>query len=103
MLWPQRKTLSPSGKLVARQLGLVDRLPEVERRAVVRRLDAAHRLGADTVQGDDQKRTLTPAEAIRRGADYLVIGRPIRMAEDPIFAAEQIIGEISAGLRMRGR
>ena len=59
--------------------------------------------GADTVQGDDQKRTLTPAEAIRRGADYLVIGRPIRMAEDPIFAAEQIIGEISAGLRMRGR
>ena len=59
--------------------------------------------GADMVQGDDQKRTLTPAEAIRRGADYLVIGRPIRMAEDPIFAAEQIIGEISAGLRMRGR
>ena len=59
--------------------------------------------GADTVQGDDQKRTLTPAEAIRRGADYLVIGRPIRMAEDPVVAAEQIIGEISAGLRMRGR
>ena len=59
--------------------------------------------GADTVQGDDQKRTLTPAEAIRRGADYLVIGRPIRMAEDPVFAAEQIIGEISAGLRMRER
>jgi orotidine-5'-phosphate decarboxylase len=57
----------------------------------------------DTVQGDDQKRTLTPLEAIRRGADYLVIGRPIRMAEDPILAAEQIIGEISAGLRTRER
>jgi orotidine-5'-phosphate decarboxylase len=59
--------------------------------------------GTDAVQGDDQKRTLTPMEAIRRGADYLVIGRPIRMAEDPIFAAEQIIEEISAGLRRRGR
>jgi orotidine-5'-phosphate decarboxylase len=56
---------------------------------------------ADTVRDDDQKRTLTADEAIRRGADYLVVGRPIRMADDPISAAEQIIEKISAGLRMR--
>lgn len=59
--------------------------------------------GADPVQGDDQKRTLSPLEAIRSGADYLVIGRPIRMAENPIVAAEQVIGEISAGLQARER
>lgn len=58
---------------------------------------------AETVRDDDQKRTLTAEEAIRNGADYLVVGRPIRMADDPVFAAEQMIGEISAGLRMRER
>lgn len=57
---------------------------------------------ASAVKGDDQKRTMTPGEAICSGADYLVVGRPIRMAEDPIFAAEQIIGEISTSLQMRG-
>ena len=57
--------------------------------------------GVGNVTGDDQKRTLTPGEAIQRGADYLVVGRPIRMADDPVFAAEQIIGEISAGLQIR--
>lgn len=43
---------------------------------------------------DDQKRTLTPSEAIRQGADYLVIGRPITGAPDPVSAVEQILGEI---------
>lgn len=56
---------------------------------------------AGVVKNDDQKRTMTPGEAICSGADYLVVGRPIRMADDPIFAAEQMISEISAGLRMR--
>ena len=43
---------------------------------------------------DDQKRVMTPAEAVKAGADYLVIGRPISAAPDPIMAAEAIIDEI---------
>jgi len=35
-------------------------------------------------KGDDQKRIMTPAEAIAQGADYLVIGRPITQADDPV-------------------
>ncbi len=44
---------------------------------------------------DDQLRTATPQEAIRRGADYLVIGRPITRASDPVGAAERILAELS--------
>ena len=43
---------------------------------------------------DDQKRIMTPAEAMRAGSDYLVIGRPISAAADPLKAAEAIIEEI---------
>lgn len=44
---------------------------------------------------DDQKRVLSPAQAIAAGADYLVVGRPIRDAGDPRAAATAIIKEIS--------
>jgi orotidine-5'-phosphate decarboxylase len=50
---------------------------------------------AGTAAGD-QKRTGTPAEAIKDGADYLVVGRPIRDAQDPVAAAEAIEKEISS-------
>jgi orotidine-5'-phosphate decarboxylase len=43
---------------------------------------------------DDQKRVMTPAEAVKAGADYLVIGRPISSANDPVRATETIIEEI---------
>jgi orotidine-5'-phosphate decarboxylase len=43
---------------------------------------------------DDQKRTLTAAAAISAGADYLVVGRPILTAADPIAAARAIVTEI---------
>ena len=43
---------------------------------------------------DDQKRTVSAEQALRDGADYLVVGRPIRDAIDPKAAAEQIQGEI---------
>jgi orotidine-5'-phosphate decarboxylase len=42
----------------------------------------------------DQKRVATPAEAIRNGADYLVVGRPVTQAPDPRAAADAIVAEI---------
>jgi orotidine-5'-phosphate decarboxylase len=44
---------------------------------------------------DDQKRTLSPREAITRGATYIVVGRPITAAADPVAAARRIVDEIS--------
>ncbi len=43
---------------------------------------------------DDQKRITTPAMAIKSGSDYIVIGRPIRDAKDPIEAAKRVAEEI---------
>ena len=43
---------------------------------------------------DDQKRVMTPAEAIKYGADYLVIGRPILQADDKILATKKFLEEI---------
>lgn len=48
---------------------------------------------------DDQKRVTTPGEAISAGADFLVIGRPISAAPDPVTAAEMILEEMTAALR----
>lgn len=47
----------------------------------------------------DQKRIMTPAAAIRAGADYLVVGRPIRDAADPRAMAQAIQTEIAEALR----
>jgi orotidine-5'-phosphate decarboxylase len=47
----------------------------------------------------DQKRALTPADAIAAGADYLVVGRPILEASDPNAAVEAIVAEIAAAQR----
>ena len=43
---------------------------------------------------DDQRRILTPAQAIAQGSDYLVIGRPISQAQDPAKALAQIVAEL---------
>jgi orotidine-5'-phosphate decarboxylase len=43
---------------------------------------------------DDQARVMTPAEAIQAGADYVVIGRPIKEAPDPLKATQKILQEI---------
>lgn len=51
---------------------------------------------------DDQKRVTTPAEAIAAGADYLVIGRPISAAPDPMAAAQKILAEIAGALPQDG-
>ena len=47
-------------------------------------------------QLNDQRRVMTPADALRNGADYLVIGRPITAAEDPLSALLEIQAEIDA-------
>jgi orotidine-5'-phosphate decarboxylase len=51
--------------------------------------------------GDDQKRVWTAKDAIECGADYIVVGRPIRTAEDPVYQAEKIVQEIAEGLAIR--
>ena len=45
---------------------------------------------------NDQKRVMTPNQALEEGADYLVIGRPITAADDPAAAAQQIVTALAA-------
>jgi orotidine-5'-phosphate decarboxylase len=44
--------------------------------------------------GHDQARILTPEEAVERGADYLVVGRPITSSPDPAAAARAILATV---------
>ncbi len=55
------------------------------------------RLGGHSA--DDQRRIATPAEAARRGADLLVIGRPLRDAADPVRTAQDIAAELAQAAR----
>ncbi|MEX1033603.1 MAG: orotidine-5'-phosphate decarboxylase [Cellvibrionaceae bacterium] len=48
-------------------------------------------------EANDQRRTLTPAEAIAAGSDYLVIGRPITAAADPAQACTDILASVNGG------
>jgi orotidine-5'-phosphate decarboxylase len=48
-----------------------------------------------SAQHDDQKRVMTPADALRNGADFLVIGRPITASSDPMQALRNILSSIS--------
>jgi orotidine-5'-phosphate decarboxylase len=59
--------------------------------------------GVRPPQGEmqDQKRVMTPEAAIRAGADYLVVGAPIRDARDPVAAARTIVAAIAEGLLPR--
>jgi orotidine-5'-phosphate decarboxylase len=59
------------------------------------------RPGGDAI--GDHKRAITPADAIRDGADHLVVGRPIRDAADPRAKAQTVIREIEDGLRARAK
>jgi len=49
----------------------------------------------DNAETDDQKRTVSVKEAFQSGADYVVIGRPIRNAPDPLAKAKEIQAEIA--------
>jgi orotidine-5'-phosphate decarboxylase len=50
--------------------------------------------------GDDQKRTVDVAQAFANGADYIVVGRPVRDAPDPRRAAEAIQGTIATTFKI---
>ena len=52
----------------------------------------------DAIQDDDQKRVASAHAAIRNGADYVVVGRPIRNAKDPISIVKTLQDEIAAAL-----
>jgi orotidine-5'-phosphate decarboxylase len=53
------------------------------------------------VEADDQRRAMTPSEAIAEGADYVVVGRPIYGDHDPVAAANRVAQEIEETLRRR--
>ena len=50
------------------------------------------------VEGDDQSRVLTPFDAIKNGADRIVIGRPVTQADNPMDAVKRTLDEIQEGL-----
>lgn len=50
------------------------------------------------VSRDDQRRVMTPREAVLNGADYVVVGRPIYRDKDPVRAAQRVADEIQAAL-----
>jgi orotidine-5'-phosphate decarboxylase len=52
----------------------------------------------DAIQDDDQKRVASAHAAIKNGADYVVVGRPIRNAKDPISVVKALQDEIAAAL-----
>ncbi|MEJ6392864.1 orotidine-5'-phosphate decarboxylase [Gymnodinialimonas sp. 2305UL16-5] len=66
-------------------------LPEAEGRLIV--TPGVRPAGADL---GDQKRVMTPAQAIAAGADHVVVGRPIHRHVDPRAAAEAILAELSS-------
>lgn len=57
------------------------------------------RPGANTLSGDDQKRVSSAFDALRAGADYVVVGRPIRDAQDPVRVVKMIQDDIDRALR----
>ena len=46
---------------------------------------------------NDQQRVMTPGDAVRAGVDYIVVGRPILEAKDPVAAAHEIVAEMARG------
>jgi orotidine-5'-phosphate decarboxylase len=84
--------------------GVVCAVPEA---AAVKALDVALSVATPGIRpagsdSADQKRVATPAEAIRAGADLLVVGRPITAAADPVAAALAVMREIEAAVSAAG-
>ena len=73
------------------EAALIRALPEAEGRLIV--TPGVRPVGAAL---GDQKRVMTPAQAIAAGADHVVVGRPIWQAENPRAAAEAVISELNS-------
>ncbi|MEM9147767.1 MAG: orotidine-5'-phosphate decarboxylase [Pseudomonadota bacterium] len=75
----------------AREAPMIRALPEAEGRLIV--TPGIRPAGAEA---NDQKRVVTPAQAIRSGADHIVVGRPVWAAANPAAAAQAILQELPA-------
>ncbi|MFQ6551214.1 orotidine-5'-phosphate decarboxylase [Aestuariibius insulae] len=73
------------------EAGSIRRLPEAEGRLIV--TPGVRPVGSDL---DDQKRIMTPAQAIAEGADHVVVGRPVWRSPDPKSAAITIQKELQS-------
>ncbi len=71
------------------EAALIRALPEAKGKLIV--TPGVRPVGADL---GDQKRVMTPGDAIRAGADHIVVGRPVNKAADPKGAAEAILSEL---------
>lgn len=79
------------------EAALIRALPESEDRLIV--TPGVRPVGADK---GDQKRVMTPAQAIAAGADHVVVGRPIHRSPDPAQAARAIVAEMRWPQALRG-
>ena len=94
---PQQQVLRLAG--LAEQAGLDGLVCSAQEAALLKKQWPAGQLVTPGIRPagsaqDDQKRILTPAQAMRAGSDYLVIGRPITQAADPAQALSDILAEL---------
>ncbi len=72
----------------------VRELPFLKKKIKKQFLSVTPGIRLDRASGDDQKRTATIEEALRSGSDYMVVGRPILKARDPLLVAKEILAQI---------